>query len=50
VSVDGKGMKTDVWSGGQQNLISRATATQKAQSLAEIKANLQDLKDEFDIE
>jgi hypothetical protein len=48
VNAELDGMKMDVWSGKQQHLFER-NATERAQSMAEIEANLQDFKDEFDI-
>ncbi len=44
--VDGATM--DVWSGRQQNLF-RKYADKRRSSIAEIQANLNDLKEEFDL-
>eukprot|EP00934_Nitzschia_sp_Nitz4_P006055 Nitzschia sp. Nitz4//scaffold315_size20666//348//716//NITZ4_008639-RA/size20666-processed-gene-0.0-mRNA-1//1//CDS//3329547480//6045//frame0 len=48
VSADVGGQRLSVWSGRQQDLF-RKYATKRAQTIATIEANLQDLKESYDI-
>jgi len=48
VSADINGTKLVVWSGRQQNLFSKYGA-KRAKSMQEIKLNLEDLKEEYDL-
>ena len=48
IKADINGTKMDVWTGRQQNLFSKYASKRRA-SIAEIKANLNDLKEEFDL-
>lgn len=49
IKAEFNGAKMDVWSGRQQNLF-RKYADKRRASIAEIQANLNDLKEEFDME
>ena len=49
MSAQVNGMNMDIWSGRQQDLFSKYS-TKRARAMKEIEANLQDMKEEFDME
>lgn len=49
IKAELNGAKMDIWSGRQQNLF-RKYAAKRRESIAEIQANLNDLKEEFDLD
>jgi hypothetical protein len=48
VSVEVNGKKTEVWAGRQQSLFGK-NQSQRQTSMEQIRANLRDLKEEFDL-